>query len=174
MNENAKITLAVVGGYVLGRRKKAKLAIGLGLYLAGKKLNIDPKRIADVLMRQLGDSPQLAAVREQAQGQLASVGKVAVGAVVDRGAGHVADLLHDRTERLRNGADDEDEVREEPDEPEEEPPEPAEASEDTEDTGEEEPEEPAPKRRAPQKRRTGSGTQRRAPARRKRTAGSES
>ncbi|MDX6237683.1 MAG: hypothetical protein QOG10_2498, partial [Kribbellaceae bacterium] len=35
MMTNAKIGTALVGGYLLGRTKKAKLALGLGMFLAG-------------------------------------------------------------------------------------------------------------------------------------------
>jgi hypothetical protein len=107
MNQTLKIVVAVTGGYVLGRRKKAKLAIGVGLYLAGKKLNINPKQISELVTKQIGGSEQFAALREQAQGEVATLGKAAVGALVDRQADKVADALHARTERLNGPPSDE-------------------------------------------------------------------
>lgn len=107
MNQTAKIAVAVTGGYILGRRKKAKLAIGVGLYLAGKKLNISPKQISDLVMKEIGGSEQLAALRQQAQGEVATLGKAAVGALVDRQANRVADVLHLRAERLNESPSDE-------------------------------------------------------------------
>ena len=153
MDQGAKIAAAVVGGYILGRRKKAKLAIALGLYLAGKKLNIDPRQLANTLIKQLGDAPQVAALREQAQGELASVGKTAVSVLVDRQANQFADMLHSRTERLRTGESGErDEEEEEPAEDRE-----SASGEHAEpDDQAEEPEE-RPRRRAPSRRTTGGG-----------------
>ena len=49
MMNNAKIGVALVGGYFLGRTKKAKMAIGLGMFLAGKKLNLDPKQLGKLV-----------------------------------------------------------------------------------------------------------------------------
>lgn len=99
MGQGAKIAAAMVGGYLLGRKKKAKLAIAVGLWLAGKKLDINPQQLAK-LARQLGDSPQVAQLREQAQGELADVGRQAAGALVNRQAGRLADTLSERTQRL--------------------------------------------------------------------------
>lgn len=178
MNQSVKIVAAAAGGYVLGRRKKFKMAIALGLYVAGKQLKLDPQKIAGLLMKRLGDSPQFAELRDQAQGQLVTVGKAAASAIVDRQAGRVADALQARTERLTGGAEEEEEE------------EPAEAEDQAEEQSEDEGEEPAEeqaqdeetsgsrsksgsrsggsgKRRAPT-RRSGSGT-----SRRRSTAGSE-
>jgi len=118
MNQSAKIAIAAAGGYVLGRRKKFKLAIALGLYVAGRQLKLDPQRITGLLIERLGDSPQLLALREQAQGQLATVGKAAASAIVDRQAGRVADALQARTERLTGDGSEEpaEDEAEEPDE----------------------------------------------------------
>ena len=52
---NGKIAVAIAGGYLLGRTKKAKLALGLGMLLAGKKITLDPQQLA----RAVADSPLL-------------------------------------------------------------------------------------------------------------------
>jgi hypothetical protein len=97
---NAKIGIALVGGYVLGRTKKAKLALGLGMYLAGKKLDLNPA----VLGKALAGSPVLGELRGQAGEQLLTVAKDAV----TKRVGSIADSLHSRTQILGSGPDERD------------------------------------------------------------------
>ncbi len=99
MKDNAKIALAVGGGYMLGRTKKAKLAIGLGMWLAGKKINLDPKQLSGLI----GQVPALGGLSEQVRGNLVGVGKQAAGAVVTRQAGRLTDSLTRRADALRDG-----------------------------------------------------------------------
>jgi hypothetical protein len=73
MMNNSKIGVALVGGYVLGRTKKAKLAIGLGMFLAGKKLNFDPKQLGSMLT----DSKLLGGLNEQIRKELVDTTKSA-------------------------------------------------------------------------------------------------
>src|SRR4051812_43467565 len=109
MMTNAKIGTALVGGYVLGRTKKAKLAIGLGMFLAGKKLPLN----ADALRQALWDSPVLGELNSQVREQIVDATRTAAkGALVQRASG-LADTLHQRTQRLQ-GARGEGESDEEP------------------------------------------------------------
>lgn len=70
MDDQTKATLAaaLVGGYVLGRTKKGKLALSLATYLAGKRLGLDPRQLATEGMRRLGEIPQVAELQEQLKG----------------------------------------------------------------------------------------------------------
>ncbi|MEU6577365.1 hypothetical protein [Streptomyces sp. NPDC046805] len=95
MMSSAKIGAAVVGGYVLGRRKKAKIAIGLGLLLAGAGAR--PRQLAKTLT----ESPIVGTVNERLRGELSGVGKAAATAVLTSQAEKIADAIHDRTEELR-------------------------------------------------------------------------
>jgi hypothetical protein len=108
MNENGKIAMAVAGGYVLGRTKKAKLAIGMGMWLAGKRLNLDLRQLPQAL----GRIPGFNGVSEQVRTQLVDAGKSAATAAITRKADDLADSLHRRTELVRDGGplgkDDED------------------------------------------------------------------
>ncbi|MFE9723706.1 hypothetical protein ACFYQ5_08950 [Streptomyces sp. NPDC005794] len=96
MTGNAKIGVALVGGYLLGRTKKAKLAIGFGMFLAGKKLSLDPKQLG----RMLTDSPILGTLNDQVRNELVGATKTAAtNALTDRATG-LADSLRKRTLEL--------------------------------------------------------------------------
>lgn len=97
---NAKIGAALVGGYLLGRTKKAKAAIGLGMFLAGRKLDLDPRQIA----RTLAASPALSGLGDQARREIVDVTKSAATTALTDRANHFADSLRER--RLRLGGPD--------------------------------------------------------------------
>jgi hypothetical protein len=145
MERNAKIGTALVGGYLLGRTRKAKLALGLGMFLAGKKMNLDPRQLATTLAK----SPVLAGLSDQVRDQLVHATRDAATKTVTNRAGSLADSLQQRTRRLE-GADDEDRPADDEDD--------ARAADDADETGEaaeheeadrdDEPERPAPRRKA--------------------------
>ncbi|MEU8964304.1 hypothetical protein AB0C89_21730 [Streptomyces sp. NPDC048491] len=114
MNDNAKIGVAVAGGYLLGRTKKARLALGLGMYLAGKKLSLDPKQLRQMVM----DNPVLSGLGDQVRTELVGATKSAATAALTRRAGSLADSLRDRTQVLQGQAGP---AKGEKDEPEDEP-----------------------------------------------------
>ncbi len=117
MNTNAKIGVAVAGGYLLGRTKKAKLALGLGMFLAGKKLHLDPSR----LLGALREAPVLAGVSDQVRRELLDNARSAATSAVTGRVGGLADRLGERASALSPGSRDRDEPDEadEPDEPDE-------------------------------------------------------
>ncbi|MDF3289871.1 hypothetical protein [Streptomyces silvisoli] len=106
MMNNAKIGLAVVGGYFLGRTKKAKMAIGLGMFLAGRKLRLEPLR----LNKMIAGSPVLSGLSDQARDQLVDATKSAASAALAKRINGLADSLHERTLQLDapSGAADDD------------------------------------------------------------------
>ncbi|MET9584079.1 histone protein [Streptomyces sp. NPDC006539] len=162
MDDQTKMTLAaaLVGGYVLGRTKKGKLALSVGTYLAGKRLGLEPRQLATEGMRRLGEIPQVAELQDQLKGELLEAGRKAVTTAATRGMGNLADTLRDRTAALgakKEAEPEEDTEEEEPEEeeegPEEEPEEEEEEEEEEpEEEEEEEEEEPEPER--PQRRRS--------------------
>ncbi|WP_030746256.1 hypothetical protein [Streptomyces sp. NRRL F-5135] len=93
MMTNAKIGVALVGGYALGRTKKAKLAIGLGMFLAGRKLSVDPRQLG----RLVADSPFLSSLNDQARRELVDATKSAATSALTRRVSGLADSLHERT-----------------------------------------------------------------------------
>ncbi|MGX1510094.1 DNA primase [Streptomyces collinus] len=172
--------LAIGAGYLLGRTKKLKMAVAVGTMVAGKKMNLTPKGIAELVSGQLQNNPQFKEIGDQLRTDLRGVGKAASGAMVERQIDALADRLHGRTAEVRDqlsgvasrapgvGSDDSRESRDsevsedsEDSEYEEaagerEEPEEAEEHQDTEEPGrtaeQEEPEKPE-KRRAPRRER---------------------
>ncbi|GAA2658277.1 hypothetical protein GCM10010307_73910 [Streptomyces vastus] len=190
--------LAVGAGYVLGRTKKMKAAVAVGTLVAGKRMHLSPRALANLVNQQLQNNPQFKEIGDQLREDLHGVGKAASGALVERRIEALADRLHGRTEQVRGqlagvtpdvpGLRDEEEPedeREESEEPEsEEPDEAAEGEAEAEDESEEpeaeereqaEPEEPqkgAAKKaakKAPGKKSASRGPAKKAPA--KNTAG---
>ncbi|MER7831790.1 ABC transporter substrate-binding protein [Streptomyces sp. NPDC095602] len=98
MMTNGKIGAAVVGGYMLGRTRKAKLAMGLAMALAGSRVR------PGELGRQLARSPFLSQVNQQVRDELAGAGKAAAATVLNAKADRLAEALHQRTENLREQA----------------------------------------------------------------------
>ncbi|MFF3543922.1 hypothetical protein ACFYXD_19020 [Streptomyces platensis] len=101
MMTNAKMGVALVGGYLLGRTKKAKMALGLGLFLAGKKLNLDPKRLGTLV----ANSPVLGPLNDQVRKELVDATKAAAGTALTQRMSGLADSLHERTVALSEGRD---------------------------------------------------------------------
>ena len=95
---NAKIGAAVLGGYLLGRTKKGKLALSLGAALAGSRMR--PGGVGKLLQ----DSPVLGNVSKQVRSELAGAGKAAATTVLSAKAESLADALHERTEGLKEKA----------------------------------------------------------------------
>ncbi|MDQ1015003.1 DNA primase [Streptomyces afghaniensis] len=169
--------LAVGAGYLLGRTKKLKMAAAVGGLVAGKKLNLSPRMVADLVQQQLRDNPQFKEIGDQLRQDLRGVGKAASGAMVDRQLDAFADRLHGRTAQVRDqlsgavpGAGDAEDAEGE---------EPEGEAEESENSGPEEDEEPepAPKaaaKKAPAKKAPAKKTARKAPAKKapaKKTAG---
>ncbi|MEV5601868.1 hypothetical protein AB0L33_10535 [Streptomyces sp. NPDC052299] len=119
MTKNAKIGVALAGGYLLGRTKKAKLAVGFGMFLLGKKFDLDPRRIG----RMLAESPALGPLNDQVRKELVDATRTAATKAVTQRAGSLAESLQRRTQSLSAGPAAEDD----------EPVEDAEGTEDPED-----------------------------------------
>lgn len=148
MEDSTKVCLAaaVAAGYVLGRTKKGKLALGLASLVVGQQLPLNPRELVTLGARKLAENPAVAPLMEQARGEVLDAGRAALSASANRRLESVADALQQRTEALLGGLDEEEEEPEEisdEEEPEEEEPE------------EEQPEEEEEKRpRRPAKRPT--------------------
>lgn len=94
--------LAIGAGYLLGRTKKLKLAVAVGTMVAGKKLNLTPKGVAELVSGQLQNNPQFKEIGDQLRTDLRGVGKAASGAMVERQIDALADRLHGRTAEVRD------------------------------------------------------------------------
>ncbi|MGW7570050.1 DNA primase [Streptomyces tendae] len=94
--------LAIGAGYLLGRTKKLKMAVAVGTMVAGKKMNLTPKGIAELVSGQLQNNPQFKEIGDQLRTDLRGVGKAASGAMVERQIDALADRLHGRTAEVRD------------------------------------------------------------------------
>ena len=94
--------LAVGAGYLLGRTKKLKLAFAVGSIVAGKRLHLSPKMVADLVSQQLLKNPQFKEIGDTLREDLRGVGKAASGAMVERQMDALADRLHGRTAQVRD------------------------------------------------------------------------
>ncbi|WP_055493792.1 hypothetical protein [Streptomyces sp. TP-A0356] len=97
----AALGLAVGAGYVLGRTKKMKLAFALGTLAAGKRMQLSPRALADLVNQQLRDNPQFKEIGDQLRHDLRGAGKAASGALLERQIEGIAGRLHSRTEQVR-------------------------------------------------------------------------
>jgi hypothetical protein len=94
--------LAVGAGYVLGRTKKMKLAFAVGTMVAGKRMNLSPRALADLVSTQLQNNPQFKEIGDQLRQDMRGVGKAATGALVERQITGLADRLHGRTNQVKD------------------------------------------------------------------------
>ncbi len=154
MKSGTRVAVAVGAGYLLGRRRKMRMALmlsgaamagGLGGGVPGQLLRRGTKLLgsADVLGKV---SPELGEVTGMIGGELLPVGKAAAKAAVSSRINALSDRVHERAEALRNPQDvtaGEDEA-----EPED-------------DAGDEAEEEETPEPRAARARRGANGTARR-------------
>ncbi|RII17917.1 hypothetical protein DSC45_13515 [Streptomyces sp. YIM 130001] len=145
MDNQSKVALAsaVVGGYVLGRTKKGRLALSVATYLAGRRFALEPRQMAAQGLRKLGEMPQFAPLQEQLREEVLGAGRQAVTAGANRSLYSLADAIGERTARL-SGAPEPDEEPEEDDQPEDEGEEDEEADEPAAPA-----EEPAPAKKSP-------------------------
>ncbi|MEU1042007.1 DNA primase [Streptomyces sp. NPDC005551] len=169
--------LAVGAGYVLGRTKKMKLAFAVGTMVAGKRMQLSPKALADLVSGQLANNPAFKELNDQLRNDLRGVGKAASGALVERQIEGLAKRLHGRTADVRNqlsgvspdaAGHDEDEDDEPDDRYEDEPEEQDDDRDETpgrESAEEERPRKKAPAKKAPAKTAQKQGAAKKAPAR---------
>ncbi|MFD9709573.1 DNA primase [Streptomyces sp. NPDC060006] len=94
--------LAVGAGYVLGRTKKMKLAFAVGTMVAGKRMQLSPRALEDLVSQQLQNNPQFKEIGDQLRQDLRGVGKAASGALVERQITGLADRLHGRTSQVQD------------------------------------------------------------------------
>jgi hypothetical protein len=152
MKSGTRVAVAVGAGYLLGRRRKMRMALmlsgaamagGIGGGIPGQLVRRGTKLLgsADVLGKV---SPELGEMTGMISGELLPVGKAAAKAAVSSRINALSDRVHERAEALRNPQDETAGESEPADEPRDE---------------EDEEYEPAP--RATRSRRGGTGTARR-------------
>ncbi|MDF3299547.1 DNA primase [Streptomyces tropicalis] len=98
----ASLGLAVGAGYVLGRTKKMKLAFAVGTLVAGKKLQLSPTAVLDLVRTRLDANPAFKEIGGQLREDFRGVGKAATGAILERQMEGLANRLHSRTAGVRD------------------------------------------------------------------------
>lgn len=100
MTDSCKTTVlaGVAGGYLLGRTKKAKLALSFAALVAGSRLA--PKDLLSKGAEKITDTPQLAGVPDQVKDQVIAAARTAVTSLVERQVEALTGSLRERTERL--------------------------------------------------------------------------
>lgn len=101
MQETLKIGTAALGGYVLGRTKKAKAALGLALWLTGRGRPRDMARDQAIKLLQSDRGQELIA---QMRGPMLAAGRQAALALVEAQAGRLTGGLQRRTEKIGSDA----------------------------------------------------------------------
>lgn len=97
MEDTLKIGAAALGGYFLGRTKKAKAAISLALWLSGRGRPRDIARNQAVKLLKTDRAQDLLG---QVRGPIVSAGKDAALALFESQAGRLSDNLSKRTDQL--------------------------------------------------------------------------
>jgi hypothetical protein len=97
MQDTMRIGAAALGGYVLGRTKKAKAALGLALWLSGRGRPRDLARDQVVKALQSERSQELIA---QLRGPALTAGKQAAMSAFESQAGRLSDSLSRRTDQI--------------------------------------------------------------------------
>ncbi|AWI32357.1 hypothetical protein [Streptomyces tirandamycinicus] len=108
MNNGLAVGLAVGAGYVLGRTRKARLAVAVGTVVVCRRLGLGPRALAGVISHPFRSNTQFKEIGDQLREDLRGVGGAAVGAVVNRRLTVLADGLRERTLDVRDrvyGAD---------------------------------------------------------------------
>ncbi|MEV8419481.1 hypothetical protein [Streptomyces niveus] len=157
MEDSKKVCVAaaMAAGYVLGRTKKGKLALGLAALVAGQQIPMNPRELVILTARKLAENPTVAPLVEQARGEVLGAGRSALSATANRRLEAVADALQQRTEALLEEpleADEAEDEEEEEEEPEEEPEEQSEEYEEEETRPRRRPAKRAAAKKAPAKK----------------------
>lgn len=106
MDSTPKTAMAAgaAGGYLLGRTKKGKLALALGLMLLARRLGITPQELVKKGMEQISNTPELAKLGDQVREELMEAVRTAVTSTVNRRIDGLSETLRARAEGLP-GAD---------------------------------------------------------------------
>ncbi len=104
--DGGRIAAAVIGGYLLGRTKKMKLAIMVGGALMGKKIPTDPTQLLKLAGTMVEKSPELQRLDTAVRGRLMEAGKDAALAVASSRMEALTDNLVNRVETLGKPAGD--------------------------------------------------------------------
>lgn len=109
MNSSCKtaVAAAMAGGYVLGRTRKARTALAIATFLAGRRFGLSPAGLAAEGMRQLRENPRFEPLRDQISGELLAAARSAASGSAERGFTALAESLRQRGKGRGGAQDDE-------------------------------------------------------------------
>ncbi|MGP3949974.1 hypothetical protein [Streptomyces sp. 7N604] len=97
--KNGQAAMAIAGGYVLGRRRKTRLALALAALAARRGLGGQGGGRAGELLK----SPELSRLTKNLRGELLAAGKAAAAGAVSNRVDSLSDRLEQRATSLRTG-----------------------------------------------------------------------
>lgn len=101
MNSKAKVTALVLGGYMLGRSKKLKLALTVAASMSGSALYRNREQIQETLSGLGASSPELKDLQDKLTGRLSE----AVQSSVATGLDQVGAKLQEKTDAINSSLD---------------------------------------------------------------------
>src|SRR3954451_22574440 len=99
-----------LAGYVLGRMKKGRAAVGLAMWAAGVKA--DPKALIRQGLLTLANSDEGKELLMQLRGPMLQAGRKAAGATIEGQMSALTSALQKRTQRLNEGDEADEDERE--------------------------------------------------------------
>ena len=114
MSAAMKIAAGVASGYLLGRRRKLRLAITVGSMLAGQKIATNPRGLLEQGQKLVDGNAELSRLSDQIRSQLFDAARTAAIATASSRMDGLSDSIRQRSERLAllPGEQDEDEYDE--------------------------------------------------------------
>lgn len=103
MSTSARVAAAMASGYLLGRRRKAKLAIVVGGLLVGKRIATTPQGLLKQANELVESNPELAKLSESVRTTLFDSARQAAIGTASGGIDRLSDAIRDRTDRLTSG-----------------------------------------------------------------------
>ncbi|GII79155.1 hypothetical protein Sru01_41370 [Sphaerisporangium rufum] len=100
-----QVALFVAIGYILGRHRRFKLAIGLAVAGATGRLSGARGNLLEQGMKLVSSSPELEKIVGSVRGELFEAGKAAAKAAASRQVGSLSTKLQERAEALQHAAD---------------------------------------------------------------------
>src|SRR6478609_4966035 len=108
MSAATKIAMGVASGYLLGRRKKLRLAITVGSMLAGQKIATNPKALLAQGAELIEQNPELSKLSDQVRTQLFQAARAAAIATANNRMDALSDTIRERSDKLALGPGQED------------------------------------------------------------------
>ncbi|MEU8272057.1 hypothetical protein AB0B89_33505 [Sphaerisporangium sp. NPDC049002] len=104
MTGGLKVALAVALGYFLGRHRRFKLAVALGVAGATGRLGGARGNLLEQGLKLVSSSPELEKIISSVRGELFEAGKAAAKATASRQVGSLSTKLQQRAESLQHAA----------------------------------------------------------------------